>query len=336
VAKTIRATCGPKFIELSRRFVPPSSFWRTWQGTLALGLEASSEISTDQATELRRLSSERRKWAHPINGNESLSSAWQTPRSITGGAESGERKQELGRTESGGGDLQAQANQWQTPGTDSFRSRGGDRKDEPGLDQQGRNWPTPTQADQSGHVGEYPKTATHNEGKTLATASDQWPTPTANDDNKTPEAHLAMKKRMGERDGTNANRTAITSLQVKVQTFPSFPLDPPTVTDGDESLNDTPNSRRQWPTPRASDGPPESSHARTWSTTDRNLHTVIREIAPTKRLNPRFVAWLMNWPDPVVIFSDSTETASSRYKQRMRSAFWRLVSDITTAFKAEM
>ena len=32
---------------------------------------------------------------------------WATPRTITGGAESAERKQELGRTESGGGDLQA-------------------------------------------------------------------------------------------------------------------------------------------------------------------------------------------------------------------------------------
>jgi hypothetical protein len=41
-----------------------------------------------------------------------------------------------------------------------------------------------------------------------------WPTPVANDDNKSVEAHLAMKKRMGERDGTGANRTAITSLQV--------------------------------------------------------------------------------------------------------------------------
>ena len=41
-----------------------------------------------------------------------------------------------------------------------------------------------------------------------------WPTPVANDDNKTPEAHLAMKMRMGLRDGSNSNRTAITSLQV--------------------------------------------------------------------------------------------------------------------------
>ncbi len=44
-----------------------------------------------------------------------------------------------------------------------------------------------------------------------------WPTPVANDDNKSVEAHLAMKQRMGERDGTGANRTAITSLQVASQ-----------------------------------------------------------------------------------------------------------------------
>lgn len=64
---------------------------------------------------------------------------WATPRTITGGGESAERKQELGRAESGGGDLQSQVNLWQTPATDSFRSRGGDRKHEMGLDQQARN-----------------------------------------------------------------------------------------------------------------------------------------------------------------------------------------------------
>jgi hypothetical protein len=43
--------------------------------------------------------------------------AWPTPRTPTGGAESGARKQELGRTESGGGDLQAaaQTEGWATP-----------------------------------------------------------------------------------------------------------------------------------------------------------------------------------------------------------------------------
>jgi hypothetical protein len=40
---------------------------------------------------------------------------WPTPRTITGGAESAERKQELGRTASGGGDLQAAVKNWPTP-----------------------------------------------------------------------------------------------------------------------------------------------------------------------------------------------------------------------------
>jgi hypothetical protein len=38
-----------------------------------------------------------------------------------------------------------------------------------------------------------------------------WPTPVSNDDNKSVEAHLAMKERMG------GNRTVITSLQVTSQ-----------------------------------------------------------------------------------------------------------------------
>ena len=40
---------------------------------------------------------------------------WKTPRTITGGGESGERKKELGREDSGGGDLQAQVETWPTP-----------------------------------------------------------------------------------------------------------------------------------------------------------------------------------------------------------------------------
>lgn len=44
-----------------------------------------------------------------------------------------------------------------------------------------------------------------------------WPTPVANDDNKTPEAHLAMKARMG------GGRKEITSLQVMAKTFAGWP-----------------------------------------------------------------------------------------------------------------
>ena len=56
----------------------------------------------------------------------------------------------------------------------------------------------------------------------------------------------------------------------------------------------------QWPTPRASDGAGASSHGRTWSTTDRNLHTVMRELGETEnggQLNPTWVEWLMGYPE---------------------------------------
>jgi hypothetical protein len=57
---------------------------------------------------------------------DSQLAAWPTPKTPTGGPESAERKQELGRTESGGGDLQAVATlaNWPTPrGQDSYERR---------------------------------------------------------------------------------------------------------------------------------------------------------------------------------------------------------------------
>ena len=50
------------------------------------------------------------------------------------------------------------------------------------------------------HTASVPRTSDKGPGS--------WPTPVAREDNKSPTAHLAMKKRMG------GNRTAITSLQV--------------------------------------------------------------------------------------------------------------------------
>ena len=82
-------------------------------------------------------------------------------------------------------------------------------------------WPTATTRD---HKGATENTLTRADGKKRHDILDHcallagWPTPVAKDDGKSPEAHLVMKQRMGERDGTGANRTAITSLQVMAQT----------------------------------------------------------------------------------------------------------------------
>jgi hypothetical protein len=55
---------------------------------------------------------------------------------------------------------------------------------------------------------------------------------------------------------------------------------PPTSGSGSSSSPTEDN----WPTPRASDGPGESAHNRTWSSTDYNLHSAIRNW-PTPRAN---------------------------------------------------
>jgi hypothetical protein len=79
----------------------------------------------------------------PIGG------AWPTPRTITGGAESAERKKELGRTASGGGDIQAAAQNWPTPDTGCHKgsSQVGQRRGQ--LDEAAeQKWPSPPLAPQ--------------------------------------------------------------------------------------------------------------------------------------------------------------------------------------------
>ena len=60
-------------------------------------------------------------------GMASQLTGWPTPKTPTGGPESGERKQQLGRTESGGGDLAAAAEMafpWATPRAEDAESAG--------------------------------------------------------------------------------------------------------------------------------------------------------------------------------------------------------------------
>lgn len=116
---------------------------------------------------------------------------------------------------------------WPTPQAQDG-SGGGQAKRAMGETRHGSNlndfamltgWPTPMARDHFPAHSERYIAEKMAQGHGMANLNDRvqlagWPTPVANDDNKTPEAHLAMKQRMGERDGTGANRTAITSLQV--------------------------------------------------------------------------------------------------------------------------
>jgi hypothetical protein len=83
---------------------PPSQSERN---SPPLNVEAANWPPTPKANDVSPRGAGNRQ--NPKAGNACLAwdaANWPTPRTITGGAESTERKQELGRTDSGGGDLQ--------------------------------------------------------------------------------------------------------------------------------------------------------------------------------------------------------------------------------------
>lgn len=128
--------------------------------------------------------------------------------------------------------------------------------------------------------------------RTVVTAGGAWPTPRARDDQRSPEAHLAMKARMG-------GRKDVTSLTVLA---------------------------KMWPTPRASDGtrgsdPPHGDGGMSLKTTvlhnpaashlDPTTTPDGTPTSPRADLNPRFVAALMGLPWDWLIHSTSAETGWS-------------------------
>lgn len=99
----------------------PTASARDWKDTPGMALDGvnpdgSHRDRTDllprKVYEMERSGPPPTASGPPDPGKRSTSGSpagsWATPRTITGGAESAKRKQELGRTESGGGDLQSQ------------------------------------------------------------------------------------------------------------------------------------------------------------------------------------------------------------------------------------
>lgn len=325
VAQTITATCGPKFIEWCRRYVPRSSFWKMSQGTLALGLEESSEISAEQATELRRLSSGLRMWAHRINGNGSLSSAWMTPRLGNGTNEVGNRRV-----------LNEQVKNWATPEAmvmDGTSRRKPDRspntRHQESLHHQIHRWPTPMSGSPTEKGG----------GGQFTTQVEQWATPQAHDEVSPRHTNQIARRGTlttgGHRNlndeatvwptpGVHTNPDASPNSQRKSdlrETVKNWPT--ATVESGDQTLEN--------PTPGQTGGTTLGGEARSFHQ-DPATSKPGDESSPTtpvshRRLNPRFVSWLQGWPLIGGNGSDSLETEWFHYRRRMRSRLLQLVSD---------
>ena len=183
---------------------------------------------------------------------------WKTPH----GMSNRDQKGKVGGC--GGGEFALQANHWQTPATDSFRSRGGDRREEMGLDQQARHFTTPAAGD-----WRPPNTKTH-------------------------------KDRCGKPQEDQLPNFVEYSFQA------SRPV--PATRDGLESSQSGQTSRRHWSTPNALDPQYTPEHwqerrqqkkAENPQLGDLQLPLSVQaqmHQGSKRRLNPRFVEWLMGLP----------------------------------------
>lgn len=179
------------------------------------------------------------------------------------------------------------------------------------------SWPTAKASDAWTARG---STVTVTAGPKLPQTAKMWGTPVARDDQKSPEAHLATKARMG------GGRTEPTSLTVQAKLWPT-PRASMAFT-GDDSASTNPNAGgnglkstvRHWPTPTAHDAKgKDGKHRVSPGLHDLTTRQHGSDGSPKADLNPRFVEALMGLPPGWLTPCTSVETASYQQWQQQHS-----------------
>lgn len=291
LGKTARAGRSPSSSASWQKFDPPWSSSKTSQPGLWADTSDQSEKNYQAwvTSSRNRCSSLRKTLAQAIA--ESGSSSWPMPRTVTGGAESAQRKKELGREDSGGGDLQAEAQGWCTPTADRVGSRmdtqlSGDGRTKPnklGWQVAELNWPT-ARAEDAESCGNHPG------------ATKNWPTPMAQD------SVAAGSKSKGH----FLTQAAVTAW--------------PTPNQRDFKGQDIPGRHGGTSLSHATETG-QFSHS---SPPDPTLPAGPTSSPLARRLNPRFVEWLMGWPPGWTAF-EPLATGSYPYRPRLRQGFCLLM-----------
>lgn len=241
---------------------------------------------------------QRERWAPRIGGNGSLSSVWPTATAGDSNSSGAAAYSTASGRHSGTTLTDATSREWMTPSVpNGGRAVGADLVANKGRKSDGSK----AQVD-------------------LMAQASHWPTPCAQDDNKSPEAYRHMREFKLGRKGAAAE--TISSLQVMVQTQWRTPDVPSaggvrthttSADNGHQTTIAEQAERFSHPAPAIQDGP-ESS-----------------ETGPTsrRRLNPQFAAWLMGWPEwwasPAVTSCEPLAMEFARYRRQLQSSLSSIV-----------
>lgn len=329
------AGSGPRSSASFGKFDRDGSFWKTSLDLFQEGASDPSSVTWPYSGSMRNgVVSEREMWAPHTNGRGSSSSGspwdrneYPTPTGQSYGTGQNEGQVPHQRPTAGTPSLETGMRRWPTPQEFDSRDFVRDPKDLQARREErpewknagGRNlkdetahWPTPTQGD--GQRGGSPMYRGE-ENPSLGSAAQGWPTPNT-------------------KDGESAARHT---------TDPENPMHPGT------TLTD---ATRGWPTPSARDWKGDRTREETGDPADLldkaaerwgspSFHPdqmILRcgdECSPKhRRLNPRFVEWLMAWPGGwsfARIGSGCSATEFTRYKRRWRSYISWLVPELMEA-----
>jgi hypothetical protein len=342
-ARTTSATCGLTPGESSSSPEHGSSCSKTSAGcSPAAERSAYGETFADWALRLREDSSRRRKSGRRMRENGSSSSQWPT-------ADATNRVRDEATLAKCAAFRKRNTNQntvplylaevaqsWPTPQARDGDSRGSDpsRVGDPArhggynLDDwaakfsEASAWPTPSARDWKGangpehlekssgslHLDQLPNFVEHIWSKESA-----WPTPAVTDSNG------ARNRTSGRSNPESKHHDGVT-LNDAIVLWQASTWSTPRSSDGEKDGPNQSFGAGGIPLPtqavslpvlrNSTDGEPSSSDA----TTSR------------RQLNPRFVAWLMGWPQPASTGCGFSETASCRFRPLWRSALSQLAS----------